>query len=659
MPLASTLILVLLSAAPTPGAAEVAGPRESGGKFLALCYHDIVSRRSGDPRAVEEVAFVRQIEFLRSQGAHFASVDELLEAKEGKRELAPRSVMLSFDDGCKSFHRRVLPVLEHYRIPAVLSVVTAWSDEVTSSDCEGGVMSWREIAEVAGSGLVEIGSHSHDLHRSVQINPMGSMAPATSRRFDATAGAYESEAQQRQRIARDLRLSARVLQARLGKRPRVLTWPFGAYNALSLEEARRAGFSVVLTLRDDLDGGIASVSNLEEIPRRMLEGHPSLELFARDYWAGGPAAKPRLDPPARRVVHADLDLLYDPDAEVQRRNIDRFIDRMLWLKPSTVYLQAFADDSGTGNVSAVYFPNRVLPMKADLFSFVARALQGRDLHVLAWMPSLSFLLPDARLTESLRVRERHEGRPRPARNAYRRLSPFSEEARQRIATLFEDLAMAAPIDGILFQDDAFLDEEEDFHPAALPALRALGIDPVKRLSPPQKEAWTARKVQALIDWTGALMAAVRRHRPDAQSARTLYAPVLIEPESERWFAQSYAASLQAYDEVVVMAYPLMEKIEDPLPWLGRLVAASRAAPLGLAKTVFKLQTVDWSRHEACVPADTLVLWMRTLLSDGARHLAYYPDNVFENCPRRESIRNLVSTEDFPVHPEAAQMQQRR
>jgi biofilm PGA synthesis lipoprotein PgaB len=72
-------------------------------------------------------------------------------------------------------------------------------------------------------------------------------------------------------------------------------------------------------------------------------------------------------------------------------------------------------------------------------------------------------------------------------------------------------------------------------------------------------------VQALIDWTGALMTAVRRHRPEAQSARTLYAPVLIEPESERWFAQSYAASLQAYDEVVVMAYPLMEKIEDPLP----------------------------------------------------------------------------------------------
>lgn len=33
---------------------------------------------------------------------------------------------------------------------------------------------------------------------------------------------------------------------------------------------------------------------------------------------------------------------------------------------STVYLQAFADPDGDGLVKEVWFPNRLLPMKADI-----------------------------------------------------------------------------------------------------------------------------------------------------------------------------------------------------------------------------------------------------------------------------------------------------
>lgn len=630
-------------------AAPVAPARE--GRFLALCYHDVVSRWAGDPRAVEEGLFVQQIEFLRDQGAHFLSVDELVAAHQGRSRLPPRSVLLTFDDGCKSFHRRVLPVLRLYRIPAVLSVVTAWSEEVSGADCAEGVMSWEEIREVARSGLVEVGSHSHDLHRAVPINPQGATAAATSRRYDAGARRYESEADYRRRIAHDLGLSSRLLQANLGRRPQVLTWPYGAYTAPAVEEARRAGYAVLLTIRDDINGGIGLASQLDAVPRRMLEGNPAIQDFARGYWLGGPGAEPRPEAPAaERAVHADLDLLYDQDPARTRRNVDRFIERMAYLKPSTVYLQAFCDDAGTGNVSSVYFPNRVLPMKADLFSFVARSLDVRGIKVLAWMPTLSFVLPDAARTAALRVRERHEGSTRPSPATYRRLSPFSDEARRTAAALFEDLGMAAPIHGVLFQDDAYLDEDEDFHPAARPTLRQLGIGLARPLTPEQSRRWTARKTQVLVEWTDAMMAAVRRYQPAAVAARTVYAPVLLEPESERWFAQSYPASLRAYDEVVVMAYPLMEGIADPSPWLRRLVAAARSTPGGLEKTVFKVQTVDWKKDGACVPSETLARWMEALIAQGARHLAYYPDNVFDDCPRGAAARPVIGTETLPLAP---------
>ncbi len=644
----ASITALLLSAG---AAAAPVEPAREESRFLALCYHDVVSRWSGDPRAVEEGLFVQQIEFLRDRGAHFLSVNELLAAHQGRARLPARSVLLTFDDGCKSFHRRVLPVLRLYRIPAVLSVVTAWSEEVSDADCAEGVMSWEEIREVARSGLVDVGSHSHDLHRAVPINPQGSTAAATSRRYDARAGRYETEAEYRRRIAHDLALSSRLLQGNLGRQPRVLTWPYGAYTAPAVEEARRAGYTVLLTIRDDINGGIGLASQLDAVPRRMLEGNPSIQDFARGYWMGGPATEPRPEAPAaERVIHADLDLLYDKDPTQTRRNVDRFIERMAYLKPSAVYLQAFCDDSGTGNVSSVYFPNRVLPMKADLFGFVARALDVRGIKVLAWMPTLSFVLPDAATTAALGVRERHEGSTRPSRATYRRLSPFSDEARRTAATLFEDLAVAAPIQGVLFQDDAYLDEDEDFHPAARATLQQLGIGLARPLSPEQSRRWTARKTRVLVEWTDAMMAAVRRYRPAAIAARTVYAPVLLEPESERWFAQSYPASLRAYDEVVVMAYPLMEGVADPSPWLRRLVAAARSAPGGLEKTVFKVQTVDWKKNAACVPSETLTRWMETLVALGARHLAYYPDNLFDDCPRRAAARPFISTETFPLAP---------
>lgn len=42
------------------------------------------------------------------------------------------------------------------------------------------------------------------------------------------------------------------------------------------------------------------------------------------------------------------------------------IQRVKDMQISTVYLQAFADPDGDGLVKEVWFPNRLLPMKADI-----------------------------------------------------------------------------------------------------------------------------------------------------------------------------------------------------------------------------------------------------------------------------------------------------
>jgi len=125
------------------------------------------------------------------------------------------------------------------------------------------------------------------------------------------------------------------------------------------------------------------------------------------------------------MIHVDLDYVYDDNPEQQKRNLDMLLDRVKEFTISTVYLQAFADPDGDGNVDALYFPNRHLPVRADLFNRVAWQLRTRaGVKVYAWMPVLAFDLGDETF-DQLGVKEYREGTVQNTTASYKRLSPFN------------------------------------------------------------------------------------------------------------------------------------------------------------------------------------------------------------------------------------------
>src|SRR3546814_20361995 len=97
---------------------------------------------------------------------------------------------------------------------------------------------------------------------------------------------------------------------------------------------------------------------------------------------------------------------------------------------NTVFLQAFADPEGEGLVRSLYFPNRWLPMRADLFNRVAWQLRNRTgVRVYAWMPVPSFDLAPA-LPRVLRWHA-ETGKADVAQTPYPRLSQLAPESRRR------------------------------------------------------------------------------------------------------------------------------------------------------------------------------------------------------------------------------------
>ncbi|MGC6099343.1 poly-beta-1,6-N-acetyl-D-glucosamine N-deacetylase PgaB [Enterobacter quasiroggenkampii] len=595
-------------------------------QFLVLAYHD-VEDDAADQRylSVRTSALNEQISWLLHNGYHVISVQDILDAHDGKKTLPPKAVLLSFDDGYSSFYTRVWPLLQAWNVPALWAPVGSWVDTPENQKVNfGGLMTprdrfatWDMVRELSRSPLIEIGSHTWASHYGIPANPQGSREPAIANRFyDKATGRYETDRQFNQRIGDDVRKVTDKITQVTGKAPRAWVWPYGAANGTSLAIARQQGYQLAFTLED----GLGNVQELGNIPRLLIAGNPSLKAFAST------VSQVQEREPVR-VMHVDLDYVYDPDPAQQTQNINRLIQRVYDMKISHVFLQAFADPQGDGRIKALYFPNRQLPVRADLFNFVSWQLQTRaGVKVFAWMPVLSFDLDPA--LPRVQRRDRQTGRLSDATEPYIRLSPWDPQVRQQVTDIYEDLARYASFNGILFHDDAVLTDVDD-----------------------GPQSTTRQKSQTLIGFTHALSLAVKHIRgPQIKTARNMFALPILQPESEAWFAQNLDDFLAEYDWTVPMAMPLMESVpaDESDAWLARLVKAVAARHGALDKTIFELQARDWDRKPQRAVSDSqLAQWMRVLQLNGVKNYGYYPDDFINNQPDISRIRPVFSSYWYP------------
>lgn len=595
-------------------------------QFLVLAYHD-VEDDAADQRylSVRTSALNEQISWLLHNGYHVISVQDILDAHDGKKTLPPKAVLLSFDDGYSSFYTRVWPLLQAWNVPALWAPVGSWVDTPENQKVNfGGLMTprdrfatWDMVRELSRSPLIEIGSHTWASHYGIPANPQGSREPAIANRFyDKATGRYETDRQFNQRIGDDVRKVTDKITQVTGKAPRAWVWPYGAANGTSLAIARQQGYQLAFTLED----GLGNVQELGNIPRLLIAGNPSLKAFAST------VSQVQEREPVR-VMHVDLDYVYDPDPAQQTQNINRLIQRVYDMKISHVFLQAFADPQGDGRIKALYFPNRQLPVRADLFNFVSWQLQTRaGVKVFAWMPVLSFDLDPA--LPRVQRRDRSSGQLREATDPYIRLSPWDPQVRQQVTDIYEDLARYASFNGILFHDDAVLTDVDD-----------------------GPQSTTRQKSQLLIGFTHALSLAVKHIRgPQIKTARNMFALPILQPESEAWFAQNLDDFLAEYDWTVPMAMPLMESVpaDESDAWLARLVKAVATRPGALDKTIFELQARDWDRKPPRAVSDSqLAQWMRVLQLNGVKNYGYYPDDFINNQPDISRIRPVFSSYWYP------------
>ncbi|MFL6670878.1 MAG: poly-beta-1,6-N-acetyl-D-glucosamine N-deacetylase PgaB [Burkholderia ambifaria] len=632
-----------------------------GKTFRVICLHDVRDNLMAsfnspsaivDPFAVDTGTLTAIFSWLQTNNYHTITVKQIEESRHGGKPLPPRSVLLTFDDGFRSHYTKVLPLLERFKYPAVMGIVTAWIDTPPDTPIRISdkvqvprdyFLSWDEVKKLGQSHLVELGCHTHNLHHGAIANPQGNELPATtSHLYLQDQKRYETDAEFEARVHNDLQTCVRQIREHTGIVARSMVWPYGAEN----QPVRRISTSLGMDIQFSLDAG----PNTPDVPldrlRRILMMY-DVDIGGFERSMREPASnRGDVDVP-ERTVQVDLDQVYDPDPARQEANLGKLIERIYRMQPKSVYLQAYADPKGTGVAEAVYFPNRHLPMRADLFSRAAWQLNTRaNVQVYAWMPVLAFR-PPADKQRGIEAVSAYGGAPA-RENGTRvfRLSPFDPEARLMIQQIYEDLTKHASFSGILFSDDAVLDDYEDAGKHALRTYSQWGLpaDIGKiRENPDLMKRWTRQKSRYLIDLTRQLSQIVLAHQNagDVLTARNIFAMPVLKPESETWYAQNYDDFLVTYDYVALMAMPYMEQAKDPEGWLDQLVQAVHAKPRGLERTVFELQSYDWRARKA-VPASTLLAQMRRLRSKGAVNFGYYPDNFLNGQPQLEAMRDVMS-----------------
>ncbi|RUL66258.1 poly-beta-1,6-N-acetyl-D-glucosamine N-deacetylase PgaB [Dyella dinghuensis] len=617
------LTLLLLTFANLAHAGEMVYAKPN---FIVLAYHDVrddvPDEGYHDADATNTDHLIAQFDWLKGNGYHVVSLEDVVKASKGGPALPDHAVLLTFDDGLESFYTRVYPLLRAYNYPAVAALVGSWMDmpkgqtmAYNGADCTRDCfLTWDQVREMQKSGLVEFASHTWGQHLGIPGNPQNNQMPAVvSLRYNMATSSYEAQDAYMARLRDDLRHSSDELFKETGHRPRAIVWPYGAYNQIAVRIAAEEGMPISFSLGDALP----DVQTDTTIPRLLVSGNISANRLG---WVI--RHQQRVD--SVRAVQVDLDYVYDPDPKQQERNLSILLDRIKRMHPSQVWLQAYADPKGDGVAEAAYFPSRHLPMRADLFSRVEWQLRTRAfVRVYAWMPVIAFRFPDAPNLPSL------GGEPKPGGDHYR-LAPWDPRVRQWIGDTYEDLAMHADAAGILFSDDAYIRDTDN-------------LGPWSTMSP-------AQRTQALIDFTHELTNRFRRWRPQVKTARNIYTRPIFQPEAEAWFAQSLPAFLANYDMTAIMAMPQLDKHSDRASWYRDLAARVKAAaPNAMDRSLFELATQDWRTQQPIAESD-LTGRIELLEANGVRHVGYYPDDFIKNHPGLESIRPSISIADYP-YPE--------
>ena len=216
-------------------------------KIPVLCYHHVYDGNiknsvfKNNETVVPLSLFEKHMKYLYKHNFYTATLDELADFMEGKIELPPKTVVLTFDDGYNSTKELIYPVLKKYNFQGSIFVIGKYSEEASNGlhrFANFQYLSYEDMKVI--SDVFTFENHSFDMHR-LDINKIPLLVSSPPEEAKA-----------------DLQYLQNILASQY------LAYPYGAYDDTTLDLLKEMGFRLAFTVNE----GYVDETTLEyEVPR--------------------------------------------------------------------------------------------------------------------------------------------------------------------------------------------------------------------------------------------------------------------------------------------------------------------------------------------------------------------------------------------------------
>ncbi len=225
-------------------------------KVPILMYHHVgsVPEKADAVRrglTVSPEEFEQQVKWIKDQGYESISLEDLYNFSQKNGELPKKPVIFTFDDGYSDVFENAIPILKKHGYTGSFAIITRWPGDTQGTNQYA---TWQQIAAAHDEGM-EIVSHTQD-------------------HFDAKDPKYKPDF-----IQNNLYGSYQDIQEHLGTTTNILIYPYGHYNTQYIQLARKAGFSMGITVHE---GNRVNLDNMMEVPRIRVNHNQNMKVLEEE-----------------------------------------------------------------------------------------------------------------------------------------------------------------------------------------------------------------------------------------------------------------------------------------------------------------------------------------------------------------------------------------
>jgi peptidoglycan/xylan/chitin deacetylase (PgdA/CDA1 family) len=186
-----------------------------------LVYHSFSENRS-DKMSVSQDDFETQMKYLKVNGYHVISLDQLLDFIDYKEQLPEKSIVITFDDAWGSIYDIALPILIKYGFTATFFIYT---------DFIGGgkAMTWKQIKTLSKIGF------------DIQCQTKTHRNLANQKKNESFKEYFNS-------IEMEISYPKKIIKKKLNKDCKYLAYPYGETNNLIITILKKYGYRAAFTI---------------------------------------------------------------------------------------------------------------------------------------------------------------------------------------------------------------------------------------------------------------------------------------------------------------------------------------------------------------------------------------------------------------------------